>query len=164
MADDTARTGLRVLSQLWTVGIAAAQWLALRLQSIAAVVITLVALLAVLGHEGLLPFAVSDGKFAASKQHNSPYISNSVALRPMCGLGLCYLCILWHFLCTDHASSIHYLCHTCVLPVHYLCIACALPVLCPSQAVIDATRLGPFTVRPRASLLTVSAGDTDRGL
>lgn len=48
-------------------GIAAAQWLGLRLQSIAALVITLVALLAVLGHEGLLPFAVSDGKFAASK-------------------------------------------------------------------------------------------------
>jgi len=37
------------------------------LQTIAAFVITLVALLAVLGHEGLLPFAVSDGKFAASK-------------------------------------------------------------------------------------------------
>lgn len=48
-------------------GIAAAQWLALRLQTIAAFVITLVALLAVLGHEALLPFAVSDGKFAASK-------------------------------------------------------------------------------------------------
>lgn len=47
-------------------GIAAAQWLALRLQTIAALVITLVALLAVVGHEGLLPFAVSDGKFAAS--------------------------------------------------------------------------------------------------
>ncbi|KAL0039364.1 hypothetical protein WJX79_004967 [Trebouxia sp. C0005] len=47
-------------------GIAAAQWLGLRLQSIAAFVITLVALLAVLGHQGLLPFAVSDGKFAAS--------------------------------------------------------------------------------------------------
>lgn len=48
-------------------GIAAAQWLALRLQTIAAFVISLVALLAVLGHEALLPFAVSDGKFAASK-------------------------------------------------------------------------------------------------
>ncbi|DBA85738.1 TPA: hypothetical protein ACH3X1_005304 [Trebouxia sp. C0004] len=47
-------------------GIAAAQWLGLRLQSIAAFVITLVAVLAVLGHQGLLPFAVSDGKFAAS--------------------------------------------------------------------------------------------------
>ena len=47
-------------------GIAAAQWLGLRLQTIAALVITLVALLAVLGREGLLPFAVSDGKFAAS--------------------------------------------------------------------------------------------------
>ena len=51
----------------WYAGIAAAQWLALRLQTIAAFVISLVALLAVLGHEALLPFAVSDGKFAASK-------------------------------------------------------------------------------------------------
>ena len=52
---------------MWFAGIAAAQWLGLRLQSIAAFVITLVALLAVLGHQGLLPFAVSDGKFAASE-------------------------------------------------------------------------------------------------
>ena len=51
----------------WYTGIAAAQWLALRLQTIAAFVISLVALLAVLGHEALLPFAVSDSKFAASK-------------------------------------------------------------------------------------------------
>lgn len=51
----------------WHAGIAAAQWLALRLQTIAAFVISLVALLAVLGHEALLPFAVRDDKFAASK-------------------------------------------------------------------------------------------------
>lgn len=55
------------MSDGWCAGIAAAQWLALRLQTIAAFVISLVALLAVLGHEALLPFAVSDGKFAASK-------------------------------------------------------------------------------------------------
>lgn len=54
-------------SRVSDAGIAAAQWLALRLQTIAAFVISLVALLAVLGHEALLPFAVSDGKFAASK-------------------------------------------------------------------------------------------------
>lgn len=56
---------------MWFAGIAAAQWLGLRLQSIAAFVITLVALLAVLGHQGLLPFAVSDGKFAASESAHS---------------------------------------------------------------------------------------------
>lgn len=48
-------------------GMAAAQWLGLRLQSIASVLVTLVALLAVLGHEDLLPFAASNSKFAASK-------------------------------------------------------------------------------------------------
>jgi len=57
--------------QRWFAGIAAAQWLGLSLQSIAAFVITLVALLAVLGHQGLLPFAVSDGKFAASESAHS---------------------------------------------------------------------------------------------
>lgn len=57
--------------QMSFAGIAAAQWLGLRLQSIAAFVITLVALLAVLGHQGLLPFAVSDGKFAASESAQS---------------------------------------------------------------------------------------------
>lgn len=50
-----------------TAGIAAAQWLALRLQAVAAVLVTLVALLAVLGHEHLLPFATGSSKFAASK-------------------------------------------------------------------------------------------------
>lgn len=55
------------VSDGWHAGIAAAQWLALRLQTIAAFVISLVALLAVLGHEALLPFAVRDDKFAASK-------------------------------------------------------------------------------------------------
>lgn len=49
------------------VGMAAAQWLGLRLQAIASVLVTLVALLAVLGHEDLLPFATASSKFAASK-------------------------------------------------------------------------------------------------
>ena len=48
-------------------GMAAAQWLGLRLQAIASVLVTLVALLAVLGHEDLLPFATGSSKFAASK-------------------------------------------------------------------------------------------------
>ena len=51
------------------VGMAAAQWLGLRLQAIASVLVTLVALLAVLGHEDLLPFATASSKFAASKAH-----------------------------------------------------------------------------------------------
>ena len=67
--DEDQNRGLSL--QRWIAGIAAAQWLGLRLQSIAASVITLVALLAVLGHQGLLPFAVSDGKFAASESAHS---------------------------------------------------------------------------------------------
>lgn len=63
--DTNTKSGLSL--HICFAGIAAAQWLGLRLQSIAAFVITLVALLAVLGHQGLLPFAVSDGKFAASE-------------------------------------------------------------------------------------------------
>ena len=58
---------LEQTSLLLPAGIAAAQWLALRLQSVAAVLVTLVALLAVLGHEHLLPFATGSSKFAASE-------------------------------------------------------------------------------------------------
>ena len=41
---------------LWRAGVAAAQWLAVRLQLLAAVLVAAVALLAVLGRAGLLPW------------------------------------------------------------------------------------------------------------
>lgn len=41
---------------LWRAGVAAAQWLAVRLQLLAAVLVATVALLAVLGRAGLLPW------------------------------------------------------------------------------------------------------------
>ena len=62
-----------VLDNVWqtlsvlSAGIATAQWLGLRLQLIAAVLVTLIGVMAIAGNEDLLPGFHGAGEFTASK-------------------------------------------------------------------------------------------------
>ena len=62
-----------VLGRLWQIvsivstGIATAQWLGLRLQLIAAVLVTLVGVMAIAGNEDILPGFHGAGEYTASK-------------------------------------------------------------------------------------------------